>query len=102
MSGAQEPLPENPVPKTPAAQRLLIILLMAVPFLVACFLFVLAIATGMAQALAFGWLAMQILGYLILIPRLGLYPLKPMLASQIAIHWLGTAFVLYFLITGGG
>ncbi len=85
----------------PLRNRLLTIVLMGVPFVVALFLLVLALSTGMALALAFGWLAVQLVGYIFLIPRVGLYPLRPVLAAQIVIHWLGTAFVLYFLFGGG-
>lgn len=87
--------------RAPLASRLLLFLLMGIPFAVALFLLVLALSTGMATTLAFGWLGLQAFGYLVLIPRVGLHPLHPMLASQIAIHWLATAFVLFFLMRGG-
>ena len=88
-------------PRIPTPQRLLLALLMGVPFAVALFLLVLALATGKAMVLAFGWLGLQLIGYWMFIPRVTLHPLHPMIAALIAIHWLGAAFILFFLMRGG-
>jgi hypothetical protein len=71
---------------------------MAVPYAFALLVVFWSLVGGQAIIFAGGWLAIQTLGYGLILKRYGVDPDQPILFSQIAIHWMMMIMLLTILV----
>jgi hypothetical protein len=71
---------------------------MAVPYAFALLVVFWSLVGGQAIIFASGWLAIQTLGYGLILKRYGVDPEQPILFSQIVIHWLMMVMLISILV----
>ena len=70
----------------------------AVPYAFAVLVVFWSLVGGQAIVFASGWLAIQTLGYGLILKRYGVDPDQPILFSQIVIHWMMMIMLLTILV----
>jgi hypothetical protein len=83
---------------TPERKILALRIAMAVPYAFALLVVFWSLVGGQAIIFAGGWLAIQTLGYGLILKRYGVDPDQPILFSQIAIHWMMMIMLLTILV----
>ncbi len=83
---------------SPSQKAMALRIAMSIPFGFALLILVGAILGGKAIAFAIGWVIMQLIGYGVIVKRYGIDPSQPILASQIAIHWLMMVMLIAILV----
>ena len=70
----------------------------AVPYAFGILFLFWAIMGGYAETFAGGWLAIQTLGFGLILKRYGVDPDQPILFSQIIIHWMMMLILITILV----
>ncbi len=81
------------------AQKILALkIAIAVPYAFALLVVIWSLIGGQAIVFAGGWLAIQTLGFGLILKRYGVDPEQPILFSQIIIHWMMMLILITILV----